>query len=358
MPNGPLSMSAADLAGSNSSVASDNESGPKISSMPVSVDPQVQELRNSALFAAPELAHVDSSSAETITDQSTDILVQDIQIEEHLAKGGFKDVYRAKWRGEEVAVGIIDTQKLADDDLSDIEKELNLLKQLRHDNIVNFMGMSKLMGYPKTSDKDKKKQKLKCQKVYILTEFCPFGDLSDYMQSRKRPSLKRQVELMYDIAFGVSYLHHRRPDVIIHRDLKSTNILIDKDERAKIADFGLAKIKNKARKLLMHSVVGTLNWQAPEMWKNQPSYTESVDIYSCGLIFWEILQWGNVYPFDGLNDFQIYEKVGKKNLRPSIDEIKAPKELLDLIESMWQADPKKRPNIGNVIQVLNGLIEK
>lgn len=98
---------------------------------------------------------------------------------------------------------------------------------------------------------------------YIITEFCQHGDLSDYMISRQRPPFQRQLALMYDIAFGCAYLHARRP-AIIHRDLKSLNILIDASGRAKIGDFGLAKIKKRA-KVLMHTVVGTPNWQAPEV---------------------------------------------------------------------------------------------
>jgi serine/threonine protein kinase len=76
---------------------------------------------------------------------------------------------------------------------------------------------------------------------------------------------------------------------------------------------------------MLHSVVGTINWQAPEvndyqnklrwfkfiftkMWCENPHYTEKVDVYACGLIFWEVLMWSDDYPFGKLSDFQIYEK--------------------------------------------------
>jgi serine/threonine protein kinase len=162
---------------------------------------------------------------------------------------------------------------------------------------------------------------------------------------------------MYDIAFGCSYLHGRRP-AIIHRDLKSPNILIDSQQRAKISDFGLSKIKKKVRTFQMHTVCGTPNWQAPEMWKENPEYTEKVDVYSCALIFWEILEWSNVYPFPNMNDFQIFNQVGEKNLRPKLnDNSKFPKALYRLIESMWDKDPDNRPSINKVVEILSDMMK-
>ena len=160
-------------------------------------------------------------------------------------------------------------------------------RQLRHDSIVRFIGFAKLYNVPNTkptaaragtrsssrlqlqihlhsgSNHDARDDDTPFREFCIVTEFCKYGDLSDYMQTHAKPSLQKQLTLMYDIAFGCSYLHGRRP-AIIHRDLKSLNILVGEDERAKISDFGLAKIKSKAR-VMMHTVVGTPNWQAPEV---------------------------------------------------------------------------------------------
>ena len=296
----------------------------------------------------------DEEDAQTCSDPEDpedEIVIpyKELKIEKHLAKGGFKDVYRGQYKGEDVAIGMISTGRLSEADLQDIQNELNLLRQLRHDNIVQFIGLSKIWV--------NKLGKKVCSRFCIVTEFCPYGDLADYMRGMKMPSIQRQLALMYDIAFGLSYLHNRRPDVIIHRDLKSTNILVDKDERAKIADFGLAKVKTKAKKLMMHSVVGTLNWQAPEMWCEKPVYSEKVDVYSTGLIFWEVLKWDKTFPFDELNDFEIYQQVGKEGLRPSWDGIKAPKQLIELIDNMWAQDSKQRPSMSDVVETLNDLMK-
>lgn len=95
--------------------------------------------------------------------------------------------------------------------------------------------------------------------------------------------------MMLDIAWGLDYLHQRTPPVI-HRDCKSSNILISSEGRAKLTDFGLAKVKRFTRSMV-HSLVGTVNWQAPELWQAQPNYNEKVDVFSCALVYWEMLQW-------------------------------------------------------------------
>lgn len=121
---------------------------------------------------------------------------------------------------------------------------------------------------------------------------------------------------MYDIACGLEYLHNHKPS-IIHRDCKSSNILITRNGRAKIADFGLAKVKQSTRSMV-RSLVGTVNWQAPELWHAHPRYDHKVDVFSSAMVFWEILQWhlpNKKYPWEGMNEHAIYETVGAKRQR-------------------------------------------
>lgn len=94
---------------------------------------------------------------------------------------------------------------------------------------------------------------------------------------------------MLDIARGIQYLHNHKPSVI-HRDCKSSNILITSKGVAKITDFGLAKVKQSTRSMV-RSLVGTVNWQAPELWHPQPKYNFKVDVFSCAMVYWEMFQW-------------------------------------------------------------------
>ena len=108
-----------------------------------------------------------------------------------------------------------------------------------------------------------------------------------------------QLSLMLDIARGIQYLHLRKPS-IIHRDCKSSNILVTAKVTAKITDFGLAKVKQSTRSMVK-SLVGTVNWQAPELWHAHPKYDHKVDVFSCALVYWEMLQWHiprKTYPWE------------------------------------------------------------
>lgn len=109
---------------------------------------------------------------------------------------------------------------------------------------------------------------------------------------------------MLDIARGLEYLHTRRP-AIIHRDVssafrrfadppqcKSSNILITRAGVAKVGDFGLARVKRSTRSMI-RSLVGTVNWQAPELWHPAPRYDYKVDVFSAAMVYWEMLSgWG------------------------------------------------------------------
>ncbi|CAO0801423.1 unnamed protein product [Mucor circinelloides] len=171
-----------------------------------------------------------------------DIPYHALVVGKKLGSGGFKDCYTGMYKGEPVAIGELRLTHFNQVDLDEIKHEINVLKQLRHENVIRFIGVC---THP--------------QHLCIITELCAKGDLFDVIRCYKKPNFSQLVMYMYDIALGVSYLHTRRPS-IIHRDLKSMNILISGDDRAKVNDFGLARIRPKAN-ILMHTHCGTPNWQ-------------------------------------------------------------------------------------------------
>ena len=96
-------------------------------------------------------------------------------------------------------------------------------------------------------------------------------------------------QITKQVLLGLDYLH--RECGIIHTDLKPENVLcFDDGRRVAITDFGLAKVKQSTRSMV-RSLVGTVNWQAPELWHAHPKYNHKVDVFSCAMVFWEILQW-------------------------------------------------------------------
>ncbi|KAF9430560.1 hypothetical protein BGZ76_000798 [Entomortierella beljakovae] len=264
-----------------------------------------------------------------------EISYDQLTIGKKLGSGGFKDCYAGKYNGEDVAIGELRVKNFTDTDITEIKHEINVLKQLRHENIVRFVGVCTNVRH-----------------LCIVTELCEHGDLYDHMRKVRRPTFGKMIMYMHDIALACSYLHTRRPS-IIHRDLKSMNILISSDDRAKINDFGLARIRTRPN-ASMHTQCGTPNWQAPEFWTSNPRYTEKVDVYACGLIFWEILSWAELgYPYHNLTEHQLYEAVKEKDVRPPVDKLrKYPQSLISLIQDMWRTDPRKRPSMSLVVDRL------
>ncbi|PVU90439.1 hypothetical protein BB559_004620 [Furculomyces boomerangus] len=254
-----------------------------------------------------------------------------------IGSGGFKDCFEGKLMGETVAVAKFKGVGLSYSDLCEIDNEVNVLKQLYHENITKFIGLSYIQ-----------------EQLCIVSELCENGDLYDYMHGNPNKSFNQQVSYIHDISIGVSYLHSRHPS-IIHRDLKPMNILISRNNRAKITDFGLAKVREK-RGTMLHTACGTPNWQAPEFWSSNPVYNEKVDVYACALLFWEILQWTpGLYPYNNLNEHEIYYNVKKLHYRPQVSNLynQYPKKLVNLITEMWDPEPDSRPSMSLVVECIN-----
>nr|GAT51058.1 predicted protein [Mycena chlorophos] len=256
---------------------------------------------------------------------------------EKIGSGGFKDVFIGKFRGRRIAISEFRGQLSAMD-----IKELKLLGGFDHPNIVRFLGVS----IPEDT---------KSTPVMIISELCSNGDLFDYVRNVPAPSLNKVLAIMLDIARGLEYLHLRKPSVI-HRDCKSSNILITAKGTAKIADFGLAKVKQSTRSMV-RSLVGTVNWQAPELWHAHPKYNHKVDVFSCAMVYWEMLQWHQKekkFPWEGMNEHAIYEIVGTKKQRPPTAGLRKQwcPAIVDLIERMWAQQHEDRPTMSEVVLAL------
>ncbi|PKI48073.1 hypothetical protein CRG98_031517 [Punica granatum] len=152
-----------------------------------------------------------------------------------------------------------------------------------------------------------------------------------------------------DIARGMNYLHHFNPP-IIHRDLKSSNLLVDRNWNVKVADFGLSRLKHETF-LTTKTGKGTPQWMAPEVLRHEPS-DEKSDVYSFGVIMWELAT--EKIPWDNLNSMQVIGAVGFMNQRLDI-----PKDLdprwASIMESCWHNDPQSRPSFQELLEKLKDL---
>ena len=160
-----------------------------------------------------------------------------------------------------------------------LDTELNINKRLMHPNIVEYYGYS-------ISEDNKK--------ISIVMELCSHGSLFDLLHNQPFVPLNnlQKIRLLIDFVKALNYIHSMG---IIHRDLKSSNILIKKQDigneeiyTAKLTDFGLSKLVSASTRMsMMSAVIGTHQYTAPEVLKNQPNTTRS-DVYSLGVIIWEV----------------------------------------------------------------------
>jgi serine/threonine protein kinase len=187
------------------------------------------------------------------------------------------------------------------------------------------------------------------------------------------------LDIMLQIAEGMEYLHHRR---ITHRDLKSSNILVNPVEclemakagyvRAKVADFGLAKTKDTSATFSLQSMVGTTRWRAPELFEMRNSdfvgesvdqtsgatgpphrrYPMKADVYSYAVTCSEILT-GDI-PFKDEKLADLSERIKYAGVRPHLP-ASVPPYLASLIERSWDADPSKRPSFSQICAELRHL---
>ncbi|KAG4948469.1 hypothetical protein AAZX31_15G072600 [Glycine max] len=250
------------------------------------------------------------------------------------AHGAHSRLYHGVYKDEAVAVKII---MVPEDDgngalASRLEKqfirEVTLLSRLHHQNVIKFSAA--------------------CRKppVYcIITEYLAEGSLRAYLHKLEHQtiSLQKLIAFALDIARGMEYIHSQG---VIHRDLKPENILINEDNHLKIADFGIAC--EEASCDLLADDPGTYRWMAPEMIKRK-SYGKKVDVYSFGLILWEMLT--GTIPYEDMNPIQAAFAVVNKNSRPIIPS-NCPPAMRALIEQCWSLQPDKRPEFWQVVKIL------
>lgn len=248
------------------------------------------------------------------------------------ASGRHSRIYRGVYKQKDVAIKLI-SQPEEDEDLAAfLEKqfasEVSLLLRLGHPNIITFIAACK-------------KPPVFC----IITEYLAGGSLGKFLH-HQQPNilpLKLVLKLALDIARGMKYLHSQG---ILHRDLKSENLLLGEDMCVKVADFGISCLESQCGSA--KGFTGTYRWMAPEMIKEK-HHTKKVDVYSFGIVLWELLT--GKTPFDNMTPEQAAYAVSHKNARPPLPS-KCPWAFSDLINRCWSSNPDKRPHFDEIVSIL------
>jgi tRNA A-37 threonylcarbamoyl transferase component Bud32 len=267
-------------------------------------------------------------------DFEKEIKVTDLELGKRIGKGSFGEVYLGRWRGTVVAIKKLPFHSLDKELLKEIYREVTIMKGLRHPNVLQFLGAC-------TAPPD----------IYIVTEFMSRGSLYNILHDKAVQLSWQQIKSMaIDAAKGMAYLHNSNP-IIIHRDLKSQNLLVDDSWRVKVCDFGLSRIYKDTQSTKL-TACGTPCWTAPEVLRRN-RYSVKADVYSFGVVLWEMIS--REEPFKGMPPFQVIFVVATQGQRPTIPSY-CPPEWEQLIEDCWQEDPDKRPTFEEIIQRLEKFV--
>ncbi|KAK9065158.1 hypothetical protein SSX86_016541 [Deinandra increscens subsp. villosa] len=275
----------------------------------------------------------------------------DFSEENRLGQGGFGPVYRGKFPGgQEIAVKRLSS--LSGQGLQEFRNEVTLIAKLQHRNLVRLLGYC-IMGEEKM----------------LLYEYLPNRSLDLFIfDGTLGASLDwdMRFSIIMGIGRGLHYLHHDSRLRIIHRDLKTSNILLDEEMNPKISDFGLAKIvRGKDTEAITNRVVGTFGYMSPE-YALDGMFSIKSDVFSFGVVLLEIISgkrntgfyqsqksisllghawslWTEDRPFD-LLDHILQKSYGSSEVLKCI--------IVGLL--CVQGDPDDRPTMTNVVMMLGG----
>ncbi len=323
-------------------------------------------------FASPaRAASAPARRAPSVDISAYEIDFAALRVGRRVGEGSFGKVYAATWHETPVAVKVLVDESTALDGggaggahalrslsspvMAALAAEAGLMASLRHPHIVQFMGICTLPPA-------------------VVTEYCARGSLADVLRAGRaaRPGAaealtwRRRLGMALDAATGMLHLHARSPP-ILHRDLKSPNLLVDDHWRVKVADFNMSRLVEESAGGAGGSSLAAMNprWLAPEVLGGEGA-TAASDVYSFGIVLWELLTWELPWARD--NPWAIVHLVtngGRLEVPLRWDLPSAPggdtaafpglADYLDLMAACWDQNPYARPAFGAVIAELRRL---
>ncbi|XP_077296882.1 tyrosine-protein kinase Fer isoform X1 [Arctopsyche grandis] len=256
----------------------------------------------------------------------------DVVLMEKIGRGNFGDVYKAQLKSskQEVAVKTC-RMTLPDEQKKTFLQEGRILKQYDHPNIVRLIGIC-----------------VQKQPIMIVMELVTGGSLLTFLRNRASSlTLKQLLGMCLDAAAGMRYLESKN---CIHRDLAARNCLVGKDHIVKISDFGMSREEEE------YIVSGgmkqiPIKWTAPEA-LNFGKYTSLCDVWSYGILMWEIFAKGDT-PYSGFSNSKAREKIDTGYRMPSPEQ--CPEEMYQLMLKCWEYDPEVRPHFQQIYTTVDGI---
>ncbi|XP_018450396.1 serine/threonine-protein kinase STY17 isoform X4 [Raphanus sativus] len=219
-----------------------------------------------------------------------EIDMKQLKIEKKVACGSYGELYKGTYCSQEVAIKILKPERVNTEMLREFSQEVYIMRKVRHKNVVQFIGAC-----------------TRSPNLCIVTEFMARGSIYDFLHKQKGVfKLQSLLKVALDVSKGMNYLHQNN---IIHRDLKTANLLMDEHEVVKVADFGVARVQTQSG--VMTAETGTYRWMAPEVIEHKP-YDHRADVFSYAIVLWELLT--GELPYSYLTPLQaavgVVQKVG------------------------------------------------
>lgn len=303
---------------------------------------QVLELRDKLMLSSDIGIDEDDLGAGAPIIQLEDIDIDDSSL---ISSTHSSSVYRGKYRSIDVALKIIHkNEQMSFHDLSQ-QPEIKILSSLRHPRVLTLMGvvcdMKSMLGAA----------------CGLVTEYMSRGSLYHVLHEDTTPvqnrltSLPSKLRVLRDVADGMRYLHSCE---VIHRDMKSPNVLLDEEGRAKICDFGVSKLLS-GDSTEASTAVGTTRWSSPEALLGETGVRKSTDVYSFGVMMWEMIT--NTVPWKNLSAMQIAIRIsrGDNLVLPAVSE-DAPEALMDVLKQCLDRDPGNRPLFPDLYESFNEML--
>ncbi|XP_015590030.1 tyrosine-protein kinase Fer isoform X2 [Cephus cinctus] len=256
----------------------------------------------------------------------------DVILLDKIGRGNFGDVYKAQLKTGKTEVAVKTCKvTLPDEQKKKFLQEGRILKQYDHPNIVKLIGIC-----------------VQKQPIMIVMEIVPGGSLLTYLRKNAGTITQReQLRMCKDAAAGMRYLESK---YCIHRDLAARNCLVGYESIVKISDFGMSReeeeyIVSDGMKQI------PIKWTAPEA-LNFGKYTSLCDVWSYGVLMWEIFSKGG-NPYSGMSNSQAREKIDAGYRMPSPEG--TPDEIYRLMLRCWEYEPEKRPHFDQIYTVVDTL---
>ncbi|XP_077996541.1 mitogen-activated protein kinase kinase kinase 9-like [Glandiceps talaboti] len=276
-------------------------------------------------------------------DVPFEISFNELTLSEVIGVGGFGKVFRGLWRDEEVAVKA--ARQDPDEEISvtieNVRQEAKLFWLLSHPNIIQLKGVC-----------------MQPPNLCLVLEYARGGALNRILSGGRRIPPDILVDWALQIARGMNYLHNEAPVPLIHRDLKSSNVLLSEkldntdlsNKTLKITDFGLAREIYKTTRM---SAAGTYAWMAPEVIKAS-TFSKGSDVWSYGVLLWELLT--GELPYKGIDGLAVAYGVAVNKLTLPIPST-CPLPFSRIMEDCWNADAHERPSFREILDQLNEIAD-